>query len=145
MRARLLLGGVGSFDLCCGVGILLRESLNAPRGIDQLLLAGKEGMAVRADFNAQHIALYSRACWKSIAASTMHGHLMVVGVNTGFHGAPVCRVRSARLPGWDTTAASLGRETILDYTQKVRHLQTGVDAAIARLNLEVICSRPCVA
>jgi NAD(P)H-hydrate repair Nnr-like enzyme with NAD(P)H-hydrate dehydratase domain len=29
----------------------------------------------------------------------VYGYLMIVGVNTGFHGAPVFRVRSARLPG----------------------------------------------
>jgi hypothetical protein len=54
----------------------------------------------------------------------VYGYLMIVGVNTGFHEAPVFRVRSARLPGWNTTAASLGRETIVDYTEKARDLQT---------------------
>jgi hypothetical protein len=29
----------------------------------------------------------------------VHGYGMIVGMNTGFHGAPVCRVRSARLSG----------------------------------------------
>ena len=126
MRLRLLLGGVGGGDLCGSVRIFLREALDAACRIDQLLFAGEEGMAVRADFDAQHIALNGRACWKSIAASTMYGYLVIVGVNTGFHGAPVCRVRSARLPGWGTTAASLGRETIFDYTRRAESFKTGI-------------------
>jgi hypothetical protein len=126
MQLRLLLGGVGGFDLCSSVRILLREALDAACRIDQLLFAGEEGMAVRADFDAQHIALNGRACWKSIAASAMHSYLVIVGVNTGFHGAPVCRVRSARLPGWGTTAASLGRETIFDCTRSAESFKTGI-------------------
>jgi hypothetical protein len=125
MRARLLLGSVGGADLCSRVGILLRKTFDPACGIDQLLFAGEERVAVRANFDAQHVAFDSRARGKSVAAGAVYGYLMIVGVNTGFHGAPVCRVRSARLPGWDTTAASLGRETIVNYTQKRKDLQTG--------------------
>jgi len=118
----LLLGGA---DLCSGVGILLRKTFDPACSIDQLLFAGEERVAVRTNFDAQHVAFNSRARGKSVPAGTVYGYLMIVGVNTGFHGAPVCRVRSARLPGWDTTAASLGRETISNYTQKRKDLLTG--------------------
>jgi len=50
----LLLGGGGFGG---GVGVLLGETLDAASGVNQLLLAGEEGMAVRADFHAQHVAL----------------------------------------------------------------------------------------
>lgn len=49
-----------------------------------------------------------------MAACAMHGHGVIVRVNTGFHEAPFCRGRSARLPRYNqgATAASLGHETI---------------------------------
>ena len=89
----LLFGGGG---LGGGVGVLLGEALDATGGVNQLLLAGEEGMAVRADFHAQHVALDGRASLKRVAASAVHRNGMIVGVNTGFHEAPFCRVRSAR-------------------------------------------------
>jgi len=49
----LLLGGGGFGG---GVGVLLGETLDATGGVNQLLLAGEEGMAVRADFHAQHVS-----------------------------------------------------------------------------------------
>jgi hypothetical protein len=98
-EVRLLLGGVRGGDLRGGVGILLCEALNAACRVDQLLLAGEEGVAVRANFDAQHVALDGRARRKSVAAGAVYGYFVIVGMNTGFHGAPVCRVRSARLPG----------------------------------------------
>jgi hypothetical protein len=47
----------------------------------------------------------------------MYGYSVIVGVDTGFHVSPICRVRSARLVQL-TTAASLGHEAIADYTGK---------------------------
>ncbi len=91
----LLFGG-GGFG--CGVGVLFGETLDAAGSINELLLAREERMAVRADFHAQHLALDCRAGLKRMAASAVHGNGMIVRVNTGFHEAPFCRVRSARLP-----------------------------------------------
>jgi hypothetical protein len=34
-----------------------------------------------------------------MAAGAVHRYGVIVGVNTGFHEAPFCRVRSARLSG----------------------------------------------
>lgn len=95
-RTRLLLRGCG---FCGGVGVLLRETFDAACRIDQLLFAGEERVAIRADFDAQHVTFDGRARGKRVAAGAVYGYLMIVGVNTGFHGAPVFRVRSARLPG----------------------------------------------
>jgi hypothetical protein len=50
--SRLFLGGAGS---CRGVGVFLLETLDAASGVDQLLFAGEKRMAVRADFDAQHV------------------------------------------------------------------------------------------
>ena len=79
-------------------------------------------MAIGADFNAQHVALDCRACRESISASAMYGYSVIVGVDTGFHVSPICRVRSAQLKL--TTAASLGHEAIADYTGKGRKRKT---------------------
>jgi hypothetical protein len=50
---RLLFGsGVGG-----GVGVLFLEALDAASGVHELLLAGEEGVATGADFDAQHVAL----------------------------------------------------------------------------------------
>src|SRR5713101_2903679 len=56
----------------------------------------------------------------------MHRHRMIVGVNTGFHEAPFCRVRSARRArqGRATTAASLGREAIFNDTRTLDESKT---------------------
>jgi len=75
------------------------------------LLAGEVRVAARADFDAQHIALDGRARLKRVAAGAVHGHGMIVGMNTGLHEATFRRVRSARRSGKaGYTAASLGRE-----------------------------------
>ena len=48
IKQPLLLRGSG---LGSGVGVFLRESLDAARCVDKLLLAGEKGMATRADFH----------------------------------------------------------------------------------------------
>ena len=69
-----------------------------------------------------------------MTAGAMHRDGVIVGVNTGFHETPFCRVRSARLSdqgpvgsdrGQETTAASLGREAILNHTRRVKIFQMG--------------------
>src|SRR6266436_8989747 len=79
--------------------ILFSEALDAAGGVNQLLLAGEEGMAIRADFDIQLVALDGRTSREIVAAGAMHRYGVIVGMNTGFHGAPFCRVRSARLSG----------------------------------------------
>src|SRR5271169_5899958 len=61
-HSKLLLGGCGlaSFDFGSGVGVLLGEALDTAGGVNQLLLAGEEGMAARADFDVQLFALDGR-------------------------------------------------------------------------------------
>ena len=50
-----------------------------------------------------------------MAAGAVYRYGVIVGVNTGFHEAPFCRVRSAQLvrQGRAKSAASLGREQFL--------------------------------
>src|SRR2546422_11686935 len=55
-----------------------------PRRIHQPLLAGKERMAVRADFH-RDVALMGRPGHKCVAARTMHAHFMVIGMNCCLH------------------------------------------------------------
>ena len=45
---KLLLRGSG---LGSGIGVFLRESLDAASGVDKLLFAGEKGMATRANFH----------------------------------------------------------------------------------------------
>jgi len=92
-KPRLLLRGSG---LGSGVGVFLGESLDAPGGVDQLLFAGEKGMATRANFHSQRVALDGRTRRESVPAGAMHGNSVIVGVNAGFHGSPIHRVRSAR-------------------------------------------------
>ena len=96
--ARLLFcSGLGGFDFGSGVGVFLGEAFDAACGVNQLLFASEERVAIRADFDAELVALDGRASLKIVAASAMHCDGVIVGVNTGFHEAPFCRVRSARL------------------------------------------------
>ncbi len=94
----LLLRGCrfAGFDFGGGVGVLLGEALDAAGGVHEFLLAGEEGVAIRADFDAQHVALDGRARLERMATGAVHGHGMIIGMNTGFHGAAFRRVRSAR-------------------------------------------------
>ena len=94
-RARLFLGCRG-FGFGLGVGVFLGEALDTAGGVYEFLLASKKRVAIRADFHAQHLALDCRASLKSIAAGAVHRDRMIIGVNTGFHGAAFRRVRSAR-------------------------------------------------
>ena len=98
LTARLLFcgGGFGGFDFGGGIGVLLGEAFDAAGGVDELLLAGEEGMAAGADFDVQLVALDGGTSGEIVAAGAVHGDLVIVGVNTGFHEAPVGRVRSAR-------------------------------------------------
>src|SRR5260370_3637546 len=75
----LLLGG---FDFCSGVGIFLGETLDAAGGVNQLLLAGEEGGAIRADFDVKPVALDGWTSRGIVAAGAVHPYGVVVGVNT---------------------------------------------------------------
>ena len=87
----LLLAGSGR-----NVRVFLVESFHAARGVHEFLLTSKERVAAGADFHAQHLAFNGRAGLESMPAGTVYGHRMIIGVNTGFHESPFCRVRSAR-------------------------------------------------
>src|SRR3984893_1262418 len=95
----LLLGGFDfcGFDFGSSVGVLFGEALDAAGGVNELLLAGEEGMAIRADFDIQPVALDGRTSREVVAAGAVHRYGMIGGMNSGFHEAPFCRVRSARL------------------------------------------------
>ena len=97
MRNLLFGGGFGGFDFGGGVGVFLGEAFDAAGGVNQLLLAGEEGVAIGADFDVELVALDGRASLKIVAAGAVHRYGVIVGMNTGFHDAPFCRVRSARL------------------------------------------------
>jgi hypothetical protein len=81
---KLLLAGSGR-----NVGVFLLEALNAAGGVHKFLLARKEGVAARADFDAEHIALNRRTSLECAPASAVDGNGMVVRMNTGFHGSPI--------------------------------------------------------
>ena len=119
-RENLLLGRGGD------VGVFLLKALNAPGGVYQLLFAREEGVTTGANFNAEHVALYCGTGLERAPAGTVHGNGMIVGVNTGFHGSPICCGRSAR-QGTDgrSTAASLGHKTITDYTGRDEKFKIG--------------------
>ena len=76
--------------LFCGlrVGVFLLETLNTARGIHKFLLSSEKWVAIGADFDAQHLALDRGAGWKRIAAGTMHGNWVIVGMNSRLHDSP---------------------------------------------------------
>lgn len=67
--------------------VLLAELVDATCGIDDLLLAGKERVAGRADIKVQIIARGGLGL-KTVTAATVNGNLAVIGVNFRFHGEP---------------------------------------------------------
>jgi hypothetical protein len=76
-----------------GVGYLAAEALDAAGGVDQLLLAGEEGVAGRADFD-DDVALVRGAGLKVVAAGAFDVDVLVLGVNGFFgHGANLFLLR----------------------------------------------------
>src|SRR5271167_1848794 len=120
---RLLLCGR---DFRGGVGVFLREAFHAAGGVNQLLLAGEEWVAIGADFDVELFTLDGRTGGEIVAAGAMYGYGVIVGVNTGFHekssilSRPVCTafpmVDQWVAPWREDTAASLGRVQAFDYT-----------------------------
>jgi hypothetical protein len=75
----------GSRALCCGfLAIALVESINASRGVDQLLLAREKRMTSRADFDVQ-VAFFGRTSLECLAASAANGDFYVFRMNSWFH------------------------------------------------------------
>ncbi len=50
-------GGFGGFDFGGGVGVFLGEAFDAAGGVDELLFAGEERVAIGADFDVKAVAL----------------------------------------------------------------------------------------
>ena len=72
----------------CRLCILLNtkslvETVNTSTGVNQLLLAGVERVALRADFNSD--VLLGGASGKSVATSTANRSLFVVGMDAFSH------------------------------------------------------------
>lgn len=74
-------------------GVFPTEALDTAGGIDQLLLARKEGMATRADFDMD-IAAMGGAGGKAVAARAHDADLIVSGMDGCFHGSPNLAAKS---------------------------------------------------
>jgi hypothetical protein len=74
---------LSSRDLILLLCILLLEAFNTTRRVYQFLLAGKERVAVRADFNVN--LLLGRTCRPGCATSTNNMTFLIFGMDTWFH------------------------------------------------------------
>jgi hypothetical protein len=80
-------------EACNPCGLLLlghffvfaAETLNPARGVHQFLLAGKERVAIGADFQAD-IALVGGAGGELVAARAVHAGFVICGMNCWLHG-----------------------------------------------------------
>src|SRR5262249_8634084 len=68
-------------------GVLALEALDASGGVDQLLLAGKEGVAARADFHAD-VAFMGGASAEGASAGADYIDFLIGWMNAGFHEEP---------------------------------------------------------
>src|SRR6185436_13707458 len=68
------------------LAIALLEAGHAAAAVEDLLLAGVEGMALRADLDVDLAALLRAASGEGGAAAAVHRRLDVVRVNTRLHG-----------------------------------------------------------
>ena len=75
-----LLAAIASIELQT---VLLVELINAAAGVNELLLAGVEGVALGADFNGD--VLLGAAGGDDFAAGAADGGLFVLGVDSGLH------------------------------------------------------------
>src|SRR6185312_7111830 len=81
-----------AFECCCGLrllrsrlrfGVFAAEALDSSRGVDQLLFAGEEGVATRADFDVD-VALVCGAGGEGASACADDTNFVVVGVDSCF-------------------------------------------------------------
>jgi hypothetical protein len=83
-----LLLGFGGLRCCglAGVGlrVLPAEALNASGGVHQFLLAGKERVAIRADFQVNG-ALVGGPGGKCVSACAVHAHFFILGMDRCLH------------------------------------------------------------
>ena len=92
------------------LAIALVEAIDASRGIDQLLFAGEERVASRANFDVQ-VALLGRARLKRLAASARNIYFDVFWVNCWFHLVTFCRRHAGRIFEQDMIGArTVGRQ-----------------------------------
>ncbi len=63
--------------------VTLLEAIDTSAGIYQLLLAGKERMALRANFNTK--IFLGRACDEGVATNASHSRLLILWMNSFFH------------------------------------------------------------
>src|SRR5712672_1921267 len=86
--AALLLGGLCGFRCLglasVGLGVLAAEALDASGSIHQLLLAGKERVAVRADFQVNG-ALVGGPGYKCVSACAVHFCFFVLRMDCWLH------------------------------------------------------------
>ncbi len=71
---------------------------------------GQERVAIRADFNPQHVALHCGLGLKRMSASAVNGYFVVVGMDAVFHDYLPCRwpVCTAETESHGRVARSLG-------------------------------------
>ena len=78
--------------------VLAVELINAAAGVNELLLAGVEGMALRADIYAQLLLHGTR--FKSLAANAANDCLAVIRMDFLFHGFSPHSNRTVRSPAY---------------------------------------------
>ena len=108
------------------LAIALVEAIDASRGIDQLLFAGEERVASRANFDVQ-VALLGRAGLERLAASAGNSYIDVFWVNSWFHLVTFYRRHAGRIFKQDMIGAcAVGRQAwtgedliTADYTDSV--------------------------
>ena len=87
-----LLSGFGSRGLGL-TPVLPLKSFHATGTVHELLLAGEERMAVRADFQMDDVTLVGRARLEGVAASACYRNVVILRMNLFLHETPrsVCQ------------------------------------------------------
>src|SRR5437763_1830120 len=85
MSLQSLLLFCGRLAVRTNFGVLATEALDTAGGIHQLLLAGKERVATRADFGVD-VALVRGSRGECAAACALHAYFVVCRMNGCLHG-----------------------------------------------------------
>jgi hypothetical protein len=118
----------------CGsrfIGVFLLETFHTTCCIDQLLLAGEEWVAVRANFDAYHVAFNRRARVKRVTAGAVHLHGVIIGMNSFFHGTLLFAGRSAQPFHGETHGCVARSAGNFNYIASVPDCNDGLDAELA--------------
>src|SRR4051812_3197489 len=114
--------------------VLAVKALDTAGRVYQLLFAGEERVAIRADFQAD-VALVGRTGSEHVAARAMHAHFVIRGVNSCLHVALdlSCETLILQEMLWSGNRIQAGRDNGWNWVGDAASASPSSDSALPRV------------